>query len=415
MTDTFSTPSSLGGWHHDRSSPLLAAACRGQVNPTPAQRPARIAGLVTLLLVIVGAVCAQDAERPNDRDEAFSVTLGAEEHVPFEAIRFCPDEHVSYRKGPRGFSVWVVGEGGNWLFHGPSLARLSRLGQGPVLPSVGNQHFDRDYVGLSAVIPASDGRELLGFYHAEFHPEAPKAFPFLASLGLATSVDGVRWKRVGQVIAGLENQLKPGDGHNIGACEPSAVLHTDGTEEFIYLYWGEYYYDRQGAIYVARSPRASGGRPGTWQKWTGKGWGSPGVQNIAEPVLSAAPSPPYLTLQMPHVSWNTALHRWLMVYASDVAFHAAASADGVHFGAPIEIMRLTPFHGKPGDIFTAYPTLVSPEKATQMVTGEEGFLYFARGPWGTNHTAWRRSFQITVGPPRSTAQSDARPDSRAVR
>ena len=82
-------------------------------------------------------------------------------------------------------------------------------------------------------------------------------------------------------------------------------------------------------------------------------------------------------MQMPHVSWNTALHRWLMVFASNVAFHAAASADGIHFGPPIEIMRLPAFHMKPGEIFTAYPTLLSPDKATQMVTGREGFLYFA--------------------------------------
>ena len=125
----------------------------------------------------------------------------------------------------------------------------------------------------------------------------------------------------------------------------------------------------QGAIYLARSPHASGGRPGTWQKWTGKGWGAPGVQNVAEPVLKAPAKPPFLTMQMPHVSWNTALHRWLMVFASNVAFHAAASEDGIHFGPPIEITRLPAFHMKPGEIFTAYPTLLSPDKATQMVTG----------------------------------------------
>ena len=202
------------------------------------------------------------------------------------------------------------------------------------------------------------------------------------------------WKREGQVIAGLENKLRPGDTHNIGACEPSAVLQKVGDKEFIYLYWGEYNYDRQGAIYLARSPHASGGRPGTWQKWTGKGWGAPGVQNVAEPVLKAPAKPPFLTMQMPHVSWNTALHRWLMVFASNVAFHAAASEDGIHFGPPIEIMRLPAFHMKTGEIFTAYPTLLSPDKATQMVTGQEGFLYFARGRWGTNHTGWRRPFTI---------------------
>ena len=352
-----------------------------------------LAIVIALLLAVADAVWAQEHGQHGE-GAAFSMTLGAEEHVPFGDIRFCPDEHVSYRKGPHGFSVWVTGDGGSWLFHGPSLGELSPVGKGPVLPSRGNEHFDRDYLGLSAVIPAADGKGLLGFYHAEFHPDAPKAFPFLASLGLATSADGVTWKRVGQVIAGLEDKLRPGDTHNIGACEPSAVLQKVGDKEFIYLYWGEYYDDRQGAIYLARSPHASGGRPGTWQKWTSKGWGVPGVQNVAEPVLKAPAKPPFLTMQMPHVSWNTALHRWLMVFASNVAFHAAASEDGIHFGPPIEIMRLPAFHMKPGEIFTAYPTLLSPDKATQMVTGQEGFLYFARGRWGTNHTGWRRPFKI---------------------
>jgi|SRR5579862_3024203 len=354
-------------------------------------------GCVNVLFLMTCTVCAQEADRPHDRDEAFSMTLGDEEHVPFGDVRFCPDEHVSYRKGPHGFSVWVRGDGGNWLFRGSSIEKLAPFGKEPVLAARGDQQFDRDYVGLSAVIPAADGKELLGFYHAEFHPDAPKDFPFLASLGLATSFDGVTWKRVGQVIVGLENKLKPGDGHNIGACEPSAVVHKDGAEEYIYLYWGEYYYDRQGAIYLARSSYASGGKPGTWQKWTGKGWGALGAQDVAEPVLKAPARPPYLTLQMPHVSWNSALHRWLMVYGSNIAFYAAASDDGVHFGAPLEIMHLPAFNMKPGDVFTAYPTLVSPEKATQMWTGEEGFLYFARGRWGTNHTAWRRSFKIAIG------------------
>jgi hypothetical protein len=88
-----------------------------------------------------------------------------------------------------------------------------------------------------------------------------------------------------------------------------------------------------------------------------------------------APAPaPHLTLQMPHVSCNTALKRWLMVFC------VVASEDGIHFGKPIKSMRLPAFNMKRGDTFTAYPTLVSPDKATQTVTGEEGFLYFARGP-----------------------------------
>ena len=164
-----------------------------------------------------------------------------------------------------GCTLWIAVAGrGTWMFRGPSFDKLSVVGKGPVLVK-GGEHFDRDYAGLNSVLTSADGKELFGFYHAEFHPDAPKAFPFLASLGLATSADGGTWKRVGQVIAGLENKLRPGDTHNIGACEPSAVLQKVGDKEFIYLYWGEYYYDRQGAIYLARSPHASGGRPGTWQ------------------------------------------------------------------------------------------------------------------------------------------------------
>ena len=378
------------------SAVVLSAGCKSSGKRLRLAVKAGVLGLVTFPFLIAGAVCAQDTDRPRDMDEAFSMKLGEGEHVLFGDIRWCPDEHVSFRKGPRGFSVWVAGDGGNYLFDGPSLKQLARFGKGPVMPPRGAQHFDRDYVGLSAVIPAAEGKGLLGFYHAEFHPNAPKAFPFIASLGLATSEGGMTWKREGQVIEGLQKTLKPGDEHNVGACEPSAVVRKDGTEEFIYLYWGEYFSDRPGAIYVARSPYAGGGKPGTWQKWTGEGWGKPGAQNVAEPVLKAPATAPNLTLQMPHVSWNTALKRWLMVYSRGVAFCVAASEDGIHFSKPIEIMPLPAFNMKPGDIFTAYPTLLSPDKATQMVTGEEGFLYFARGQWGTNHTAWRRSFKIAV-------------------
>lgn len=348
--------------------------------------PARLALLVlTLAASTVFGGEQKSAVKDIAGDAAFTVTVGPEEHVPFGDFAYCPDGHIAYRKEAHGCTLWIAVAGrGTWMFRGPSFDKLSVVGKGPVLVK-GGEHFDRDYAGLNSVLTSADGKELFGFYHAEFHPQAPKAFPFTASTGLATSADGgLTWKKVGQVVSGVN-----------GAGLPSAVIHKEGEEAFVYLYYPDTDQadpKHRAATFLARSPLASGCKPGTWQKWTGKGWGAPGVQTGAEPVVTA-PNGAWKAAQA-HVSWNFALKRWLMVYHSGPAFVAAASEDGIHFGAPVEIMKVPAWSGQPGEVFTGYPTLLSPDHGSQSMTGADGYLYFARGPSGQSATGWRRSVNI---------------------
>jgi hypothetical protein len=226
-------------------------------------------------------------------------------------------------------------------------------------------------------------KELLGFYYAEFHPEAPKAVPFDPSIGLATSTDwGVTWKKVGQVV-----------GPDTGGA--SAVVRKDDDGEFIYLYYTVIRKRERSGTYVARSPLARGGRPGTWQSWTGKGWGAPGEESAAEQVAGVPAA------DCAHVSWNRALKRWLIVFESGFAvFHATTSEDGLHWSPAIEIPRLRPDSGWPkeGELYANFPTLVSPDEPSTGITSAEGFLYYARGLFRKGNTsAWRHPFHVAAG------------------
>jgi len=379
--------------------------------------------------------------------------VGPVEDIYFGPLENAPNGHISFRKEHGEFRIWVPGrlstgpnsheEGGflfdvsNWSSDVLSQAQPTfTLGhvvpdeQNPVCPAY---VFDGNYAAMNAVVPAQEEGTLLAFYDAEYHQECPDGEPLLSSIGMATSTDGgVTWQNRQQVIQGLdEANLTASSVTQIqdaayqqtnrqiidcGASGPSVVeRYADGA---VYLYL--YYADRtpltggRDSIYVARALLASDGQPGNWQKWNGTDWGAVGYQKSAVPIVKP-PAGDVLALQ-PHVSWNTALRSWLMVFKTANDFEMTTSTDGVNWNSPTVLL---PF--SPDDKLSGFPSLLSlnggacegcedqndqnsssllnsKDEASQQVTGANGYLYYSSLPNGKGarpYIGHRRAFRIS--------------------
>jgi hypothetical protein len=397
--------------------------------------------VAALLLVLIASLVARptvDAAPPH-------IILDPREDIAFGPLENAPNGHISFLKGQGVYRIWVPGrlktsptthEEGGFLFHvvnwSPDhLAQehpLFTLGHkvDETMPDCGPYIFDRNYAALNAVVPAAAADTLLAFYDAEYHVACPNGEPLLSSIGIARSTDGgVTWQDRQQIIQGLDEAKKTtafvtekqlnefNNGHilDTGASGPSVVTREDDGAVYLYLYYADRTPITGGddSIYVARAPLASGGMPGNWQKWTGAGWGTVGDQKMAAPIV--VPSAAAGAALQPHVSWNTALHSWLMVFKTSIDFEVTTSADGLHWDQPVTLL---PFAET--DSRTAFPTLISPDACngdgqgceddsdsyarptpSQQVTGASGWLYYSSLPMGERHYIGHRApFRIVA-------------------
>jgi flagellar hook capping protein FlgD len=371
-----------------------------------------------------------------------SIVLGPIEDVQFGPLANAPNGHISFLKDPHGYRIWVPGrlktvtpsQEGGFLFDVPGWSADEIARAQPLSVFVHESHdcdtthkdFDRNYAAMNAVVPGAAPCTLLAFYDAEYHVDCPNGEPLLSSIGLATSTDGgVTWGKRGQVIQGLDEaengfafvtekqqkELIHGRILDDGASGPSAVVREDGGTTCLYLYYADRTPITGGddAVYLARALLASDGLPGSWQKWTGAGWGALGDQTAAAAVVT--PPPGGAALQ-PHVSWNTTLHCWLMVFKTGTDFEVARSADGLHWDPAVSLL---PFAAT--DRKTAFPSLICPGggvsqvcndggdpnlpgslrsgMASQQATGAVGWLYYASLPdTGREYVGHRAPFRI---------------------
>lgn len=359
--------------------------------------------------------------------------VGPVEEITFGPLINAPNGHISFEKEPHGYRIWLPGrlrvatqnlneEGGflcevqSWSADDLAQAQpaFMDLGHTAVNCDSSDFSFDRNYLAPNSVIPGDGAGTLLTFYDAEYHVACPSGQPLLSSIGLGTSTDGgVTWTRQGQVIEGLDEALKgfafitqkqldavnSGGNLDVGACGPSAVVREADGGVYIYLYYSDRTPITGGpdSIYVARALLTSNGLPGNWQQWTGTGWGALGDQTSAAPIVS--PSKAARTALQSHVSWNTVLHRWLMVFKTKIDFEVATSLDGVNWSQASSLLTFDP-----NDQETAFPTLISPNggacegfgcedegdlspwllqsgrKASQQITSASGWLYYSSHP-----------------------------------
>jgi hypothetical protein len=391
----------------------------------------RVETLVTWpVLVASMALCATTAAR--SAAPSWHLALGPEESVDIGKIHNAPNGHISFQKGPTALTLWVDGRTGNFegargkenttqgtfVLH-PATWNIPDLeGATPVNVFKGTHNgaacdaadgWDRDYAAINSIIPGVRPGERIAFVDGEFHPLA-QGNPLMASIGVATSTDGLAWHVEGAIIRGMDvarygcsgvasRMHRPLD--NEGAAGPSAVVRQDGTTRYIYLYYEDRVRLAQGGhpssdVYVARASHESDGAPGAWQVWTGKSWSQAGGDALAKPIVTAPPEAGEAA--HPQVSYNLSLNRWLMIFHTRRDLYVTSSEDGTSWESPRAVAA-----SMGGARSPSFPTLVSPGQLDQQTTGASGWLFYSReinnsSPTGRNaYQGYRRSFTIASG------------------
>lgn len=329
-------------------------------------------------------------------------------------LRFTPDEHMSYFRRTDGTArvFWAGGtaagtgetvamETDDFSDFAPLMASgdLALAVFGPSGP--GSNAFDADYAGPGSIVRASNGRDLLMFYHAENHLFAGVHYsfePFYASIGLARSPDdGVTWYRAGQIVSSdAPHPTGASPREAMGTGSPSAIVYRG----YIYLF----YLDiappntRPDVIHVARSPVATDGRPGSWQKFYDGSFSEPGLGGASTPVVGpVAPVGRTISAAFPDVSYNTYLKSFLMAFQTSDGFYYATSRDLLSWTVRGRFFKFPAGedHMKKGQTIYTYPTLISPEQPNDQLTSRTGYLFYAKGVnQVAPHAMYRRAFSF---------------------
>lgn len=323
--------------------------------------------------------------------------LGAEESVPMSILKYVPDGHISKIEKNGNTTLFISAHDKSYLMQGRTLKDMVLLTGTDGLPKPilkpELSGFDKDYAGFGQVIENPKTHDLIGIYHTEVRVNPDASDSQLTSIALALSKDkGFTWQKMGRIITG-QNIASVGTSVS-GAGQPSGILVGD----YIYLYFSDWNRLMADSIHLARAPLGQNGMPGTWEKYTGQGFRQVGLGGESTPVLWPFEwdKKIYYTAN-PSVSFNEYLKKYLAIFETNIGFFAAVSTDGILWGSYKMIFEFpadTTIPKNIGDIWHSYPTLLSENTGTDMITGKTGYLYYSRGIFGQDHQLVRRSFVI---------------------
>jgi hypothetical protein len=327
---------------------------------------------------------------------------------------YVPDEQMPYLRQPDGtFKLWASAGGtyGVYRFDTPDLFALSAPSMVFAPSGPGTTAFDADYAGPGSVFPAMNGTGLLMIYHAENHLYSGVDYPgtpFYAGIGLARSNDGgMTWQREGQIISGHDPQQATQAPGGAGALTPSAV-EIGG---YIYVCFREL--DQQSAVSgygLARAPITSDGAPGSWEKYDQGSFSTPGLGGAFTPLnIVLDPTVPGDERQ-PNISFNTYLNAFVMLTVGNGGIYALTSPDLINWSAATLAFPAPEPDASAGTANGPrnwYPTLMTPSEPADQITGQTGFLYYAKflGDGTSHHYMYRQAFTLTSS---GAAQTRAR-------
>lgn len=331
--------------------------------------------------------------------QRLTFSLGEQEVVSYTSDFInVPDGHISYIRQGEELRVWFPINVTSYLFVGPNFDSLQPHAldadgyASPVLWP-GEDTFENGYAAFGSVVRGRQEKELLGFYHTETWKDFETRFSFTGSVAHATSYDGgVTWQRKGQVVTG-KNASPPGERIS-GAGQPSVIQ----VGEYLYMYYIDWNGQDPDAIHLARAPFASGGAPGSWEKWTTQGFGPSGMGGYSDPVIL----PPRDGAEgefagIPSVSYNTYLGQYLCIFEANSGFYATTSVDGIFWSTPQLVMEfpISQSDKQPGDTWYSYPSLITHKEQDHTHTGQRAFLYYSEGKWQEIlHYMVRREIEI---------------------
>jgi hypothetical protein len=342
-----------------------------------------------------------------------SLTLGAAQQLLLAGqygMMNTPDEHFSLVQSGSTYLAWSAGNiagvhGSTALLStndGVTFAPVAQAGgvAQPVFGPLAGESFDSYYAAPGTVLQESGS--YLMIYHGEDHTWNGVVDPttFYATVGLATSADGVHWNRVGPIVTARDPKPQSLPSHSTGAAVPSAIV----ANGFIYVFYTDYPNpgapdsNQPGLIQVARVAAGSATSPNAWKKYFNGSFGQPAnAYGNSSPVVPL-PDPACAPERQAGISYNTYLASYLLTFVCDTGWFFTTSTDLVHWSAPIQFFS-APFSNNnlvKGEQFDWYPALFTPGQTSNQTTGQSGYVYYAEGDWdSTPHELFRRPFTLT--------------------
>lgn len=340
------------------------------------------------------------------------MTLGAPQQLltaQLFGMMNTPDEHSAFVQVGGSYRAWLAGNidgvhGSTALLStsdGVSFTPVVHAGgvAQPVFGPEPGPAFDSYYAAPGTVLLAN-GKYLM-IYHGEDHTWNGQVYPttFYATVGLATSADGIHWTRVGPIITARDPKPSTVPAHSTGAAVPSAIV----ANGYIYVFYTDYPNpgapdaNQPGLIQVARAAVGSATVPQAWQKFYNGGFSQPsdsyGNSSAIVPLPNAACAPE----RQAGISYNTFLASYLLTYVCDSGWFFVTSTDLIHWSAP-SMFFSAPFSNnnlQTGQQFDWYPTLFTPGQPNNQTTGQSGYVYYAQGDWNTSpHELFRRPYTL---------------------
>lgn len=331
---------------------------------------------------------------------------GAEETVysPNEwGLNWMPDGNMSFLKLTDTVHLWFTARRETYYFQGATIDNLVpfKVTSGTAIPVLdpSGTGFDKDYAGAGSVVQATNGLDLLMFYHAENHSCDPVNLQKIkAAIGLARSTDGGKtWRREGQILSGRDVASNCPVKFN-GVGYPSVVISPDG--RYYYLYYMDWWNTDSalGAdeIHLARALISDDGLPGSWSKYYNGAFSQPGLGGNSTPVIRRSDANAGFAGN-PNISFNISLGEYIAIVTGHNGFSYALSSDGVHWSVPVLFF---PFPVRTdelqtGDVWYSYASLLSPSQPAHNITDGTAYLYYSRGVFNTQpHYMVRRPLKI---------------------
>ncbi len=325
-----------------------------------------------------------------------------------------PDEHLSLLQQSGAYRVWVAGEIDGQHGSTALLSTSDGVTFAPAVESGGNatpvfgppgrpsgSTFDSYYAAPGTVLQI--GGSYVMIFHGEDHTWNGQTYPttFYATVGLATSSDGIHWTTVGPIITSRDRKPPSVPAGSQGAAVPSAIIGGN----YVYAFYTDYANpdavdgNQPGLIQVARAPLAQVTNPSAWAKYYNGSFGPPAASYGNSTSIVALPSSSSAPERQAGISYNAFLHAYLLTFVCNEGWYYTTSADLLHW-APATEFFAAPFPNsnlQPGQEFDWYPTLFSPGQASNQTTGQTGYVYYAKGLWQTtSHELYAQSFSFAA-------------------
>jgi len=306
------------------------------------------------------------------------------------AYHVFPDGHLSSIPSPDGGwqMYWSNAENYRTVGGGPRAEEQTQISPPVPYPQIyfggrtGKPGYANGGKWLMSVHASPDGnpRHLVAMYHAEdgYWPYQGAGGPSWKSIGVAHSYDnGFTWQDRGQVLTAPG---RPSDAEGISRGIYGGIGNHGCVWNGKWMCIFSSNPDHTFGLAVSSDPD---GNPGSWTKWDGSGFNSPGLGGgyVALRGISRGSNP--------SIMFNTVLDKYLVAFNTwDNTIHIAASSDLINFNG--ERFLVGPTFGAKA----WYPSLISSQGS--YTGGADLTIYYADGlsPGGDRRQVTKQNLRI---------------------